>query len=277
MIVAKLIGGLGNQLFQYAAAYNLAAIHNTDLKLDLSEFELYKLHRYSLHHFNFPQNFITTDELNGLKEVKEKHYHYDDSFISIGNDVVLRGYWQSERYFQESAGALRDSFQLKSDLSLKSLEMAELIKQVNSVSLHIRRGDYAIGTYSDQILDQLDLTYYFRAIKELTKDQKDVIFFIFSDDHDWVKNTLKIDLPVLYVDHNSADANFEDLYLMSLCKHNIIANSSFSWWGAWFNKNQFKKVYAPQNWFNENVKNINDKDLVPLHWRKIDSKPNGKK
>lgn len=276
MIVAKLIGGLGNQLFQYAAAYNLAAINNTELKIDLSEFELYKLHKYSLHHFSFPQKFITSDELNGLKEIKEKNYHYDDSFKTFGNDIVLRGYWQSEGYFRESAVELRDNFQLKSELSSKSLEVSELIKKVNSVSLHIRRGDYAIGTYSDQILDQLDLAYYFRAIKEISENQKDIVFFIFSDDHEWVKEKLNIDYPVMYVDHNNADANFEDLYLMSLCKHNIIANSSFSWWGAWFNKNQRKKVYAPQNWFNANVKNINDKDLIPLNWRKIASKPEGK-
>lgn len=272
MIVAKLIGGLGNQLFQYAAAYNLAAINNTDLKLDSSEFELYKLHKYSLHHFDFPQNFITTDELCGLKEIKEKHYHYDDNLISVGNDVVLSGYWQSERYFQETAKKLKESLKLKSDLSAKSLEISELIKQVNSVSLHIRRGDYVVGTYSDQILDQLDLAYYFQAIKELGKNEKDIIFFIFSDDHEWVKNNLNINFPVVYVDHNNSEACFEDLYLMSLCKHNIIANSSFSWWGAWFNKNNCKKIYAPKNWFNANVKNINDKDLIPPSWHKITSK-----
>lgn len=270
MIVAKLIGGLGNQLFQYAAACNLAIINNTSLKLDLSEFDLYKLHKYSLHHFNFPQNFITIDELNMLEEVKEKHYHYDDSFRLIGNNVVLRGYWQSEKYFQEIAPKLNKDFQLKSSISEKSLEISELIKQVNSVSLHIRRGDYAVGTYSDQILDQLDLAYYFEAIKKLQEVEMDLIFFIFSDDPEWAKDALSIDIPMVFVDNNNADANFEDLCLMSLCKHNIIANSSFSWWGAWLNKNQAKKVFAPKKWFSSNARNINDKDLVPESWYKVD-------
>ena len=269
MIIVQLIGGLGNQMFQYALARHLAKINHTTLKLDLSPFDEYKLHRYSLHHFGIIEEFANKQDIANVTFTKERHFHYDDSFKEIGDKVLLRGYWQTEKYFYEIADVIRHDFEVKTPLENKNLDVADLIKSSNSVSLHIRRCDYVPNTYGDQILDSLTLEYYFKAIKLLTQEEKNLHFFIFSDDPGWVKENVHLEQPVVYVDHNTADTNYEDLRLMSLCKHNIIANSSFSWWGAWLNKNQNKKVYAPKSWFNSNVSNLDPKDVIPESWIQI--------
>ena len=269
MIIVRLVGGLGNQLFQYASARHSAEINNTDLKIDLSEFQKYQLHRYSLGHFNIIENIATEDELQATNEYKEKYFHFDPNFKSIGDGVLLKGYWQSEKYFCDISDIIKRELQLNTGLSTKGHEISMLIKNSNSVSLHIRRCDYNSGSYSDQILDTLSMDYYVKAIEKLSAQEKNLRFFVFSDDPQWVKQNLKLDYPSVYVDHNSAVTNYEDLHLMSLCQHNIIANSSFSWWGAWLNNNLAKKVYAPQKWFNANARNLNDKDIIPDSWFKI--------
>lgn len=269
MIIAKLIGGLGNQLFQYAVSRHLAEIHNTTLKIDLTEFELYKLHKYSLQHFKIIEEFSSDDDLNAVKEVKEKHFHFNEEFKNISNNVLLRGYWQTEKYFNEITNIIRAEFSVKSELKGRDLEVSKLIADCNAVSLHIRRSDYIPNSYKDQIFDSLSLDYYQRAIADLAQVEKDLKLFIFSDDPEWVKDNVKLDFPVIYVDHNTADTNYEDLRLMSLCRHNIIANSSFSWWGAWLNDNKDKRVYAPTEWFNSNVRDLDSKDIIPDSWIKI--------
>ncbi len=269
MIIVKLIGGLGNQLFQYAAARHLAEIHSTNLKIDVSEFESYKLHKYSLQHFNIVEEFATIDDLNKMKVVKESHFHFDSKFKAIDNNVLLKGYWQSEKYFKDIAHIIRDEVAVKNELESKNKRIAEQVVNSNSVSLHIRRSDYIPGSYNDQIIDCLSLEYYKKAISQLSKSERDLRLFVFSDDHKWVIDNIKFNEPIVYVNHNSADTNYEDLRLMSLCNHNVIANSSFSWWGAWLNKNPNKNVYAPSEWFNSNVRNIDSKDIVPESWVKI--------
>lgn len=270
MIIVRLVGGLGNQLFQYARARHSAEINKTNLKLDLSEFETYELHRYSLSHFNIIESIATENDLRATNEFKERHFHFDADYKSIGDGVLLKGYWQSEKYFIDISDIIKNELQLNTAMSARGNEISMLIEDSNSVSLHIRRCDYKQGSYSDQILDALSIDYYIRAIKKLGAEEKNLKFFVFSDDPQWVKNNLKLECPVVYVDHNTAETNYEDLYLMSLCKHNIIANSSFSWWGAWLNNNPAKKVYAPKRWFNSNVRNIDEKDVIPEAWIKVE-------
>ena len=269
MIISKLIGGLGNQLFQYAVARHIAELHNTSLRIDLSEFAKYKLHKYSLQHFNIIENFSTYKSLGSFKVRKEKNFHFDKNFKEIEDNVLLAGYWQTEKYFIEIEDILRNEFTVKSKLTGKDLEISHRIASSNSVSLHIRRSDYVPGTYKNQIFDSLEIDYYLRAINDLSKKESDLKLFIFSDDPKWVKDNMKFMFPVCYVDHNNAEKNYEDLRLMSLCKHNIIANSSFSWWGAWLNKNYDKYVYAPKQWFNSNVRDLDSKDMIPDSWIKI--------
>lgn len=269
MIIARLIGGLGNQMFQYAIARHLALVHDADLKLDLSEFEKYKLHSYSLQHFNIIENHASDEDLSVVESIKERHFHFNEDFKLIANDSLLNGYWQSEKYFHEIRETILSDFSVKEALSGTDLEVSKRIGDSNSVSLHIRRTDYVTGSYNDQIFDVLDLSYYQRAVEDLSARQDELKLFIFSDDPDWVRSNVNFDLPVEYVVHNNAETNYEDLRLMSLCQHNIIANSSFSWWGAWLNDHANKRVYAPVQWFNSNVRNLDSKDIVPESWTKI--------
>jgi len=138
----------------------------------------------------------------------------------------------------------------------------------DSVSVHIRRSDYLPNTYKEQILESCSFDYYLDSAKRIVRDLKKPHFFIFADDILWVRDNFKLPYPVTFVDHNGADKNYEDMRLMSLCKHNIIANSTFSWWGAWLNKNPNKKVFAPQKWFTEKARS-SPRDLVPELWSKV--------
>jgi hypothetical protein len=269
MIVAKITGGLGNQLFQYAFARHLSLIHNTELRLDISSYNEYKPHNYGLSNFNILENFFPHNENLDLIPIKEKHFHFDPDFISLPNNIYIQGYWQSEKYFNQISSVIKKDLQLKYPMGSKDKKFYELISKANSVSLHIRRGDYIPGTYDDQVSECLTLDYYEKTIHQIQQKNPDVVFFVFSDDITWAKENLSISRPAYYVDHNSTDANFQDLRLMSLCKHNIIANSSFSWWGAWLNSNLKKEVYAPINWFNSNARNLNSQDIVPNEWVRI--------
>jgi hypothetical protein len=269
MIISKLIGGLGNQFFQYAAARYLAEINAVELKLDLSEFKSYKLHKYSLKYFNIIEKIASQKDLKKVKHVNEKYFHYDKNFKKNGKNTLLKGYWQSEKYFNEISSIIKNDFKIKSKLKGRNLSVSKKIADCNSVSLHIRRKDYKPNSYKDQIFDLLNEDYYRAAISNLSKKEKNLFFFIFSDDHKWVKNNIKLDYPFINVDHNTAATNYEDLRLMSLCKHNIIGNSTFSWWGAWLNGNKNKSIYAPKKWFNKNAKNLNSKDIIPKKWIRI--------
>ena len=269
MIIVRLIGGLGNQLFQYARARHSAEINKTFLKIDLSEFETYKLHKYSLNHFDIIENFDAKGDLLATNEFKEKHFHFDPNYKLITDGTLLKGYWQSEKYFVDISEIIRNELKIKTNISDLGIEISKLISGSNSASLHIRRCDYNLGSYSDQILDALGIEHYRKAIEKLSAAEKDLVFFVFSDDPQWVKENLKLECPVVYVDHNTAVTNYEDLSLMSLCKHNIIANSSFSWWAAWLNNNPAKKVYAPKRWFNSSVRNIDEKDVIPKAWIRV--------
>lgn len=269
MIVTRLIGGLGNQLFQYAIARHLAEIHNTTLLIDVSEFETYKLHKYSLFAFNIRENIAEGKDIEALTYIKEKHYHFDPDFKNFSNDILLKGYWQSEKYFIDIAAIIREEVTWKNSVTGKDKELLEQISLYDSVSLHIRRGDYISNAYEDQILISSELDYYYRCVNYITQNIRHPHFFIFSDDPKWVKENLRLEYPVTYVDHNDAGKNYEDLRLMSQCKHNIICNSSFSWWGAWLNNNPNKIICAPKQWFSANARNINSKDLVPSSWVKV--------
>jgi hypothetical protein len=269
MIIVKLIGGLGNQLFQYALGRHIAEIQNTELFLDLTEFETYDLHKYALFGLNVKENFATKDEINALPVYKEKHFHFDSEFKNIPNDILLKGYWQTEKYFVDIRDIIREECSLKKSAEGKDKEVLQDIMALSSVSLHIRRGDYVKNTYANQILISADLEYYNQCVEHITKSVDDCHFFIFSDDPAWVKENLKLSYPVTFVDHNDANTNYEDLRLMSFCKHNIICNSSFSWWGAWLNKNPEKIVCAPKKWFSDETKYIDSKDLVPEAWIKF--------
>lgn len=286
MIITKLIGGLGNQLFQYAAGKSLAEFHNVELKLDTSIFNTYKLHNYSLHHFNISAKVASADEIksfsrfsNRIKDIiffkpyyrrrmfKEQFFHFDENFMKASSDTMISGYWQSEKYFQEIANIVRQEFSIITPKDDVNKGMSNEISSLNSVSLHIRRGDYISDSKANKVHGACDQSYYENCVNQVVKTLKDPIFYIFSDEPDWVRSNFQLKHPTVYVEHNDSKKNYEDLRLMSLCKYNIIANSSFSWWGAWLNQNPDKYVFAPINWFSASERR--DIDLMPNTWLRI--------
>ena len=195
--------------------------------------------------------------------IVEPHFHYWPEIKNVPRDCYLVGYWQSEKYFRSAALGIRADFTFKSSLANRNAELAEQIGQANAVSLHVRRGDYAKNPKTNATHGLCSLDYYRAAIQYVSNRVEQPCFFIFSDDIAWVKDNLKIDFSCQYVDHNHGTKSYNDMHLMSLCQHHIIANSSFSWWGAWLNPSPEKIVIAPKKWF-ANKNNI--KGLFPQGW-----------
>lgn len=293
MIIVKLMGGLGNQMFQYAAGRNLACRLETSLKLDTSFLESVQAgstpRRYELDCFNITAERAGLDDVVavlgkkrfysevrnkigkrlGLRWVqphfyRETHYHYDEYFECLPDNTFLVGYWHSERYFAPISDLLAREFTYREPLTGRNLETAGLIERTNAVAVHVRRGDYVTDLKTNQFHGVCNLDYYRVAVAEMAGRARDPHFFVFSDEHAWVKDNLRFDHPTTFVDCNGSDRGYEDLRLMSLCRNNIIANSSFSWWGAWLNRNPAKIVIAPRKWFNS--PGYNTSDLIPAKW-----------
>ncbi len=289
MIIVKLIGGLGNQLFQYAAARRISYLNRIPLKLDISEFIRYKLHKYSLMHFNIIEEMATPAEIQAFKPqsffprlafrylssfnmlsrsyVMERHFHFDPALLKINHGVYLDGYWQSEKYFLDIEEVIRKELSVKTPPDAGNEQMMERIRNEAAVSLHIRRADYVTNNHTLAVHGCCSLDYYHHAVTLMAEKVESPHFFIFSDDPAWAKSNLQLPFQVTFVTHNGPDKNYEDLRLMSLCRHNILANSTFSWWGAWLNAHPDKMVIAPKKWFNTEA--INPKDLLPEDWIKI--------
>lgn len=268
LVITHLIGGLGNQMFQYAAGLSLASRTNSTLKLDTSDFETYKLHEYSLGNWNISAESASRDEIKFLKTRKffilkskkfsESGLQYNPALFKQEPPVYISGYWQTEKYFKTIRNSLLQEFVPKKTISTYSQSVLNQITSSScSVSLHVRRGDYLLSQ-NQKIHGVCGLDYYEAAIELLEKSHNDITFFVFSDDILWAKDNLKISSKKIWVDGNDSSRNFEDIHLMSKCSHNIIANSSFSWWGAWLNNNQDKKVIAPKAWFQSPKMDIRD-------------------
>jgi hypothetical protein len=298
MIVSRIWAGLGNQLFQYAAGKCQAALHKTVFKLDCRWFSQ-KIpgdtpRSYELDHFNvhadraldseirqFPftmipkwklsrsflprwQLFLQKRRLHSqLLNYREMHFHFDPKFFDLPSHVYLIGYFQSERYFKPIEEELRKEFAFKTPPSRENEKLLEKIQDTQSVSLHVRRGDYALDPRVNRHHGLCDLKFYQNAIEEIARRVDRPHFFVFSDDIPWVKNHLQIGFDAVYVTNNQGKKSYEDLRLMSSCRHHIIANSSFSWWGAWLNPRADKIVFAPRKW--TNVK-LDLSDLIPSGW-----------
>lgn len=292
MIIACLNSGLGNQLFQYAAAKALAERRRTELKLDLSWFQAHDYRKYQLNHFNITATAATGRELqkfNGkyrlwpqrmlwhiagmnmhYRYIRESHFDFDSGLLKCGPDTMIDGCWQSERYFCEIAGIIMQEFSVASPLSEKSRALKKHMQDTESVAVHIRRGDYVmLGIQKSAIHGPLESRYYDEALAVIAKQTRKPHLFIFSDDIPWVKEHQRFSLPATYVEHNDERTGFEDLVLMSCCKHNIIANSTFSWWGAWLNRNPSKTVIAPGQWFRTPEMNMQTGNLVPDSWIRL--------
>jgi hypothetical protein len=193
---------------------------------------------------------------------------FEPAILKQKGDVYLDGFSQSEKYFSNIAATIRQDFRLKNPLGMRAEKAARDIRSsTRSVSLHVRRGDYVQDAKTREHHGGCTPEYYAEALARITqKVGADIHVFVFSDEIDWVRSNMPIPYPVTYV--SSVDiADYEELILMSLCSHNIIANSSFSWWGAWLNSNAEKMVIAPHQWMRNNPHNF--RDIIPETWIRL--------
>ncbi|KIF82724.1 alpha-1,2-fucosyltransferase [Noviherbaspirillum autotrophicum] len=286
MIVVRLIGGLGNQMFQYASALALAKRTGSDLILDLSAFKHYSLRDYGLQQWKISARIASSVELRKFPRwgarvarytqklgIKTRFYSelglgFDPAFMKLHAPVYLNGYFQSEKYFLNIRSILLEEFQPSNPLLAQNSRHASDAIESNSVAIHIRRGDYVSNTHNLSIHGVCSLGYYERAINIIRSKIGPANFFVFSDDMEWVRENIRIPDEVVFVEGNNARPE-ADIHLMSLCKHNICANSSFSWWGAWLNRNPEKIVIAPDPWFVS--KALDSNHLIPQDWFQVSS------
>lgn len=287
MIAVELTGGLGNQMFQYATGRSIAIHGQTQLKIDLSWFknpDAFSRRTYELGCFKIQADLFEPQSLGpkrvwfrrsrnelrygDLKLINEPHFQFYPDLLKASDNVYLKGYWQSEKYFEQAKPQIYRDFQFKSSPSFANKSMLDKIgNSQNPVSLHIRRGDYVADKKTNEFHGTASLEYYDRAIEHISKNIQTPTFFVFSDDPKWCRQNLKLNFPTTFVDHNPPTSGYEDMRLMSTCKHHILANSSFSWWGAWLNKSGSKIVIAPKKWFQDPT--INTKDLIPKKWVRL--------
>jgi len=271
MIITRLIGGLGNQMFQYAVGRRAAHKHKTELKLDISWFKNPEgaiKRDYLLNVFNIEEDFASKEEINKLKSKNRGLLTlFYKKILKINDNTYLEGYWQSEKYFKDIENIIRKEFTFKDKPDAANQKIISRIKNCDSVSIHIRRGDYIFDETTNKYHGVCGLDYYSNSVAMIVKKVKNPYFFIFSDDIKWVKQNLHLKFPCVYVDYNIGKKDYEDMRLMSNCQHNIIANSSFSWWGAWLNQYKNKIIIAPKKCFRD--KSIDTTDLIPQPWIKI--------
>lgn len=284
-VVVGLSGGLGNQMFQYAAGRALALRLQVPLTLDVSWFENRLDRHFALRPFRIKANPVNPwplmsrfpaifsrifrrflNRIMGVKVWREPYFHFSEKFNGISVPVYLLGYWQSEKYFSAIRQELLSDFTLKEPLPLTCQEILAKMKESDAVCVHVRRGDYVTESSAAKNHGTCSVEYYKNGMVELCSHLTSPHFFIFSDDISWAKSNLIYDYPITFVDVNSSRDAHLDLILMTKCKHFLIANSSLSWWAAWLSCNPEKIVIAPYKWFVTQDKNT--QDLIPETWRK---------
>lgn len=295
MIIVNLIGGLGNQMFQYACARALSIELRMPLKVTLDMFGAYTSHNGpELEHvFSLELDVAQPAELRrmigtlrvsptvrralaiklftplrGTHFIAEPHYCYWDGLLDRARaGGYLQGYWQSERYFLKHTATIRSDFTFRQSPCGQNAELAHTILNSVAVSIHVRRGDYVSNAKAFAMQGTRTPEYYFKAIKTLRQRVPEARLFAFSDDPQWVAEVLAPRYPdLVLIDHNRNKDSYNDMRLMSLCRYHIIANSSFSWWGAWLNPDPGKIVIAPRNWF---ANGTDSTDLIPDTWIRL--------
>jgi len=282
MIYSRLFGRAGNQLFQYAAGRALADHLGCDLVLDTRYVDANWDRTDCFGHFEnarFLRNTaLPPSKMDGAlrygfwralgrnpRLVRETSLGFDPAFFDTPDNSYLHGYWQSEKYFAPISDAIRHDLAMTTPLDPANAAMAVRIAETpNSVSLHLRRGDYlAAGNYA------ACTEHYYRSALAALADRlgQPLTCFVFSNDPAWARDNLALGQDRVIVDLNDEKTGHFDMHLMSLCAHNIIANSSFSWWGAWLNANPDKLVAAPQHWFATPAQD--NPDICPDNWLRI--------
>jgi hypothetical protein len=294
MIVVKLMGGHSNQLFQYATARRLAERHKTELVLDISWFEqidpndtkrVYELDVYPLKARLANQKDLAIIKRseneepkvkkllgrffgNDLKLYRENGLGFNEAVMSLANNTILLGYFQCEKYFKDIRDELLLELEPENEPSSKNAELIERMKNSESVWLHFRRGDYITNKFANAFHGIKELAYYEDALKIIEKKVKDkskIELFVSSNEIAWCKKNLKFPYPIYYIEN---ELGSDDMRVAKHAKHDILANSSFSWWGGWLNDNPDKVVIAPKQWFLDKKSN-QETDIVPDSWTRL--------
>ncbi|WP_120500670.1 alpha-1,2-fucosyltransferase [Roseovarius sp. EL26] len=282
MIISRLLGGAGNQLFQYTAGRALADHLGCDLALDSRYIAGSEDRGNCFAHFSgariTPVSALPPAKHDGFlryglwrkfgkdpKFCREQELGFNPEFFDLGDKSYLHGYWQSPRYFGDSAEAFRKDLQFTTQLDTANVAMAEQIKAAKiPVSVHVRRGDYMASGSFQACTEE----YYVAALAALSKMLgKDLTCFVFSNDPVWAAENMNLGFERVIVDLNDETRGHFDMQLMSLCAHHVIANSTFSWWGAWLNPDPDKLVAAPKNWFSK--EKLSNPDICPDNWIRI--------
>ena len=285
MNIVRISAGLGNQMFQYAFYLSMKS-RKADTLIDISEFKYRKHHQgYELEKiFNINPSYATEKQVAEIADVskslpavirrdffkkslnvqgklyRESGFNYVPELHEMEN-TYFQGFWQSWRYFDNIETEIRDNFTFITPLSGRNKELSEKIKNRESVAIHIRRGDYTKKRRWDEIGSICNLDYYNWGIAHINEFVENPLFIIFSDDIQWARENLILPESI-FVDWNTGTESYNDMRLMGLCRHNIIANSSFSWWGAFLNPNPDKIVIAPGKWY----RHTPTPDLIPSGW-----------
>jgi hypothetical protein len=292
LFIVNIVGGLGNQMFQYAVGRVLSEKYGVSLYLDTRAFKNNNIHNgfELMRIFNISalvasdtdimnmigwratkigQRLIRKKKLNFLDGdcyFREREISFNKDIFSISSNCYISGYWQSELYFNGYEKLIRNDFKFSLSLTDENDELSRKIIDCNAVSLHFRRGDYISNKHTASVHGTCSPSYYKKAVAHINEKLDDPVYFIFSDDIEWVKDNFSINNECYFVENNDGKDSYVDMHLMSLCSHHIIANSSFSWWGAWLNPSKTKIVIAPNIWF---ANGSNSNDNVPKSWVRL--------
>jgi hypothetical protein len=292
MVIVKLMGGLGNQMFQYAFGRRLAHERQVLLQMDGTFFQSQFQRRYQLGCFKIRAELVTdktTSEIvwqeqghrqsvawstmhltgrgRGTIVRERRRFVYDSRALEASGNIYLEGYWQNEKYFEPIAHLLREEFAFAEEAREKNREVLRQILDAEAVAIHVRRTDYTTNRITNQVHGVLSLDHYHTCVRHVAEAVRKPHFFVFSDDPEWAKNNLRIEYPCTVIDHNRPPADHEDLRLMSACRHFVIANSTFSWWAAWLSAYSGKRVFAPRRWLA--VDHFDTSDLCPASWIRV--------
>jgi len=293
VIIVRLQGGLGNQMFQYAIGRRLSLHHNTELKLDLTAlldrtprenvvYRNFELGAFDIQATVAPQSALKKYKWKDSKNrvyrranyilrypiqrlVKEKHFHFDEQAIRAPRNAYLTGYWQSYRYFQDIEEIIRSDFAFTEQMKLRYRSLSERAASSNSICLNVRRGDFVSNPAISKTHGVCEIDYFYRALDFVKARFQEPEILVFSDDIDWCRKNLGFGCPTLFMDFEGN--SYEYLYLMSSCRHFIIPNSTFGWWAAWLSESPNKIVVVPKEWFTN--PEIITSDLIPDKWHRI--------
>lgn len=297
MILIRLMGGLGNQMFQYAFGRRMALANNTELVLDQSllldrsqPHELVTHRNFDLDIFNLQSfRWATEAEIfsyNGsanapavkkvFRKIKNKisqkkliiqqDNEFNPDYFAVKPNVCFVGRWQSELYFNDASKQIKKEFTIKINGSDEIKKYQAVINNCNAVCLHVRRADLITSAVFSKSIGVLNWSYYENALTYIREKVTNPVFFVFSDDIEWCKQNVILSEQTYYMDENTAGSKAEGhLYLMQQCKHFIISNSTYAWWGAWLSNELDKQVVYPKNWYKD-IKSNNPK-MCPTSWK----------